>query len=171
MGQQGWVDRELGYIVGRAGGSCLPEASPKLPRAFKSLSVLPKTPQSLPKVSPELSPGYGGVPRGPQSQKRAKSENLIPLRIAGLGDNHHWKPAPFFYSVQLRFLITARSESKKVSKMLQESISQSVYLLVLVRFVSQSCLSKNGGYLRQRLLAKTIESGAQWTEVDGGGRR
>ena len=73
MGQQSWVDRELGYIVGRAGGSCLPKASPKLPQSFPETpslaKVSPKTPQSLPKVSPELSPGYGGVPKGPQSEE------------------------------------------------------------------------------------------------------
>ena len=91
MGQQSWVDRELGYIVGRAGGSCLPKASPKLPRAFKSLSKsrqrlpkasqslpkspqsLPKASQSLPKVSPKTPPTYGLLPRASQRPAEPKS--------------------------------------------------------------------------------------------------
>ena len=65
MGPAELVDREFGYIVGRAvgsvgrsGGSWLPQASPKLPKAFKSLPKprqrLPKASQILPKVSPDL---------------------------------------------------------------------------------------------------------------------
>ena len=69
MGQQSWVDRELGYIVGRAGGSCLPKASPKLPRAFKSLS---KSRQRLPKVSPKSPQSYRRVTAGSQGVPRAK---------------------------------------------------------------------------------------------------
>ena len=94
MGQQGWVDRELGYMVGRAGGSCLPEASPKLPQSFPEIPkvspVSPKTSQSLPKVSPELSPGYGEVPNGPQSEKgqkfrsRASQSETFSKTVAGI---------------------------------------------------------------------------------------
>ena len=76
MGQQSWVHRELGYIVGRAGGSCLPKASPKLSQSFPEppslAKVSPKSSQSLPKVSPELSPGYGGVPKGPRANRGKK---------------------------------------------------------------------------------------------------
>ena len=92
MGQQSWVDRELGYIVGRAGGSCLPEASPKLPRAFKSLSKsrqrLPKASQSLPKVSPKTPPTYGLLPRAsqkPPEPKSGKERKSNPIKDSGSG--------------------------------------------------------------------------------------
>ena len=100
MGQQGWVDRELGYIVGRAGGSCLPEASPKLPRAFKSLSKsrqrlpkasqsLPKSPQSLPKASQSLPKAFQSLPKA--SPKPPKASPKSPQRLPRLTD---YSPEP-----------------------------------------------------------------------------
>ena len=95
MGQQSWVDRELGYIVGRAGGSCLPKASPKLPQSFpepprvsakpskvcpKVPKVCPKSPQSLPR-SPQTTPNYLKLPQGSQGPFLSFVEENVRSRV------------------------------------------------------------------------------------------
>ena len=81
MGQQSWVDRELGYS--RSGGRLLPAQS--LPKASqnlqKPLKVSPKTPQSLPRVIAGLRRG----PKGSPEPKRAKERNSNTIKDSGSG--------------------------------------------------------------------------------------
>ena len=81
MGQQSWVDRELGYS--RSGGRLLPAQSiPKASQSLqKPLKVLPKTPQSLPRVIAGLRRG----PKGSPEPKRGKERKSNPIKDSGSG--------------------------------------------------------------------------------------
>ena len=104
------VEQEFGCIIDRAGGSWLPQAPLKLPRAFKSLSKsrqrlpkasqslpkspqsLPKASQSLPKVSPKTPPTYGLLPRASQRPPEPKSANVRKFILNGNGGSGRESP-------------------------------------------------------------------------------